>query len=240
MKNADWKMLHQSDESWRRRIIGDINEVFVVPRYVDLFYSYFSASYHLKILELGAGTGDLSTAILKVNQGQIGHWTASEYFSEGVEWLRKQDYHDVIQVDACATQLPSHTYDVCVEFDVMHHVVNPRAMAYEMMRLAKGRCLLVESNGLSIFRKLKELTPAHRIAGERSFTPRTWKGFFENHPGFQLTQFEIFPFLFPFRVPKPMVQALAGFNRVIEKVPFLRWQCSSVGIYLEYDADGNT
>ena len=33
------------------------------------------------------------------------------------------------------------------------------------LRVARGRCLLTESNGLSIFRKLKELTPGHRAAG---------------------------------------------------------------------------
>ena len=112
-------------------------------------------------------------------------------------------------------------------------------MAREMMRIARGRCLLVESNGLSIFRKLRELTPAHRAAGERSYTPRAYRRFFEGHPGYSVTRFAIAPFLFPFKCPQSLLPALVAFNRAIERMPLARWQCSSVYITVDYRWDGS-
>jgi len=232
-EDVDWRAIHSVDESWRRKIIGDINEAFVVPRYVELFYSYFGRDSALDVIELGAGTGELSSRILKANEGQIARWTASEYFDEGVEWLRNKGF-EAVKASACDTGFPDRRYDVSVSLDVMHHVPDQRKMAREMMRIAKGRCLLVESNGLSVLRKLMELTPGHRAAGERSFTPRGYRGFFEGH-GYAIERFDVFPFLFPFRVPKRFLSALVQFNRRIEGVPVARWLCSSVAIYVEYE-----
>jgi hypothetical protein len=232
-EDVEWSSIHSVDESWRKKIIGDINEAFVVPRYVELFYSYFGRDSALNVIELGAGTGELSSRILDANEGQIAHWTASEHFDEGVEWLKKKGF-DAVKASACDTGFADRSYDVSVSLDVMHHVPNQRQMAREMMRIAKGRCLLVESNGLSVLRKVMELTPGHRAAGERSFTPWTYRRFFEGH-GYAIRRFEIFPFLFPFRVPRRMLPALVHFNRRIEDVPLARWLCSSVAIYLEYD-----
>lgn len=79
-----------------------------------------------------------------------------------------------------------------------------------------------------------ELTPAHRKAGERSYTPARYRSFFEQ-PGFRVTRFEIQPFVFPLRLPRAFSALQVRFNRWIEKVPILRWQCSNVYIYLEYE-----
>ena len=109
-------------------------------------------------------------------------------------------------------------------------------MAAEMMRVARGDLLLVESNGLSVFRRLLELTPGHRRAGERSYTPWRYQSFFKGHSGYVIESFEIAPFLFPFKVPRVLLGALVRFNRLIEKVPVARWQCSSVWIRVRYRA----
>lgn len=231
-----WDAIHDPNASWRKKIVGEISDAFIVPRYVEFFYSKFGADRGSSFFEIGSGNGDMSRAMLAANQGQIGRYLTSEYFPQGVEWLKTSGL-DAIQADAEALPFPDAAFDVTLEFDVMHHVNQPRAMAREMMRVGRGRCLLTESNGLSVFRKLKELTPGHRAAGEKSFTPRRWRSFFEGHPGFTLTRFEIFPFLFPFKVPRRFLPALVKFNRLIEKVPVARWQCSSVAIYLEYRRD---
>jgi len=231
---SDWKSIHSSDESWRKKIVGNISDAFVVPRYVSLFYSYFGKDKDLQVIEIGSGQGDLSTAVTAANQGQIAKWTASECFPEGVAWLKSRGF-EAVQMDACDTKLADRAYDVSIDFDVMHHVADQRAMAGELMRIAKGRTLLVESNGLSVFRKLMELTPGHRKAGERSFTPWRYRSFFEGH-GYTITRFEIFPFLFPFKVPPFLLKPLVWFNHAVEHIPFLRWQCSSVAIYVEYRA----
>lgn len=231
--SENWAEIHDSRVSWRKKIVGEISDLFIVPRYVRFFYSHFGNDKKSSFFEIGSGNGDMTQAILEANHGQIGRYVVSEYFPEGVEWLKRIGL-DAIQADAQNLPLADASVDVAVEFDVMHHVPDQRAMAREMMRVARGRCLLTESNGLSIFRKLKELTPGHRAAGEKSFTPWKWRSFFEGHPGYELTRFDIFPFLFPFKTPRSMLPALVWWNRLAEKIPFFRWQCSSVAIYLEY------
>jgi SAM-dependent methyltransferase len=233
--SSNWAQIHEEEEPWRRKIVGEISEAFIVPRYVEFFYEHFGADKGLEMFEISAGTGDISRAILAANRGQIARYRVSEYFPEGVSWLNAKGL-DCIQADAQRVPLPDGSFDVVVEFDVMHHVLDRAAMAREMMRLGRsGRCLMVESNGLSLPRKIKELFPSYKRAGETSFTPRQWRRFFEVHPAFRLTRFELFPFLFPFKVPRAMLRSLVRFNRAIEKVPLLRWQCSSVAIYLEYE-----
>ena len=59
------------------------------------------------------------------------------------------------------------------------------------MRVGRGRLLLVESNGLSVVRRLLELTPGHRRAGERSYAPWTYRRFFQGHPGYAIDSFEM-------------------------------------------------
>ncbi len=179
----------------------------------------------------------MSRAILAANRGAIRRYVTSEVFPEGVDWLRKQGL-EAVQADAEALPWADGEFDAAVEFDVMHHVTHPRSMAREMMRVARGECLLVESNGLSIFRKLREMTPGHRAAGERSYTPRTWRSFFEGHPGYELTEWRLDPFLFPFKCPRWFLPWLVRFNHLIEHVPFFRWQCSSVMIRLRYRRTG--
>lgn len=233
-KPEAWSEIHQQDRSWRAQLIGDINEVFVVPRYVELFYDTFGDARGEDFCEIGAGMGDLSAAVLAANRGQVRRYVTSERFQAGVDWLKDRGLEAVI---ADAERLPFRDAEFhnSVEFDVMHHVDNPRAMARELMRVAQKKVLLVESNGLSVFRKIKERAAHYRAAGERSYTPWQYRRFFEEHPGYRVTRFSIFPFLFPFKVPKPLLGPLVGFNQAIEEVPVLRWSCSSVAITVEFE-----
>lgn len=232
--NPAWENIHKYDTSWRKQLIGDINEAFVVPRYVKLFYDTFGSVERASFFEVGSGNGDLSRAILTANNGQIGRYVVSEYFPEGVGWLRSIGL-EAVEADAQSLPCADGEYDAVVDFDVMHHVERPRAMARELMRAGRGRTLLVESNGLSIPRRLLEFTPGHRAAGERSYTPKGYRSFFENHDGYRVTNFVIYPFLFPFKCPKWFLPALVWFNRRIERIPVLRWQCSSVVMIVDYE-----
>lgn len=68
-KSVAWSEIHRRDTAWRKTIIGDINDVFVVPRYVRLFYAAFGKGRGQSFFEIGAGMGDLSAAVLAANGG---------------------------------------------------------------------------------------------------------------------------------------------------------------------------
>jgi SAM-dependent methyltransferase len=229
-----WAGIHRQDASWRKQLIGDINELFVVPRYVKLFYDTFGQGASQDFFEVGSGNGDLSRAVLEANRGQIRRYVVSDYFPEAVEWLKECGL-EAMRADAQALPCQDQEYDAVIDFDVMHHVGRPRDMAREIMRVGRGKALLVESNGLSIPRRLLEFTPGHRAAGECSYTPSQYRGFFSGHPGFRVTRFEIYPFLFPFKCPRWFLPALVWFNHRVERIPVFRWQCSSVVITVEYE-----
>lgn len=229
-----WEQIHTQDRSWRKQLVGDINDAFVVPRYVKLFFDTFGDRRAASFFEVGSGNGDLSKAILSANQGQIKRYVVSEYFPEGVSWLHSIGL-EAVQADSQALPCTDAEYDAVIDFDVMHHVDRPRDMARELMRVGRGRTLLVESNGCSIPRRLLEFTPGHRAAGERSYTPSQYRSFFENQPGFRVTKFVLYPFLFPFKCPRWLLPALVWFNHRVEKIPVFRWQCSSVVIIVDYE-----
>jgi len=229
----EWASIHDEDTSWRKKLVGEISDAFVIPRYVRLFYDTFGPARQFDFCEIGSGNGDMCRAILAENRGEIRRYVTSEYFAEGVDWLQKQGF-EAVQADAQALPRADEEFDAAVEFDVMHHVDQPRKMARELMRVARGHVLMVESNGLSVFRKLRELTPAHRAAGERSYFPWSYRRFFVGHPEYELVSFEIAPFLFPFKCPAWFLPTLVRFNQIVEHVPFFNWQCSSVWIRVRY------
>lgn len=230
MAEVNWAKVHGQNESWRTRLIGDLSCSFVMPRYAELFEKYLGTKGKCSFLELGAGNGEMASLILQRKPPFIGSYTVSENFEEGVAWLKKKGLTAVL-ADAEQIPFPDASFDVVLCFDVMHHVRNPSKMAAEMMRTARGRLFFTESNGLSLGRKLMELTPGHRRAGERSYTPARYRSFFEQRP-YRVTHFEIHPFVFPLRLP---ARISVPFNRWIENVPFIKWQCSNVYMYIEYE-----
>ncbi len=231
---VDWADFHSPEESWRTRLLGDLSAQYAIPRYVQLFMDTFGESDGLRLLEVGAGNGEVPLQIRDLAPACVGRYWVTELFREGTRWLDKQGL-SACAADAQRIPFADNSFDAAISFDVLHHVSDPYLMAKEMVRVSRGRLLLVESNGLSLGRKLMELTPGHRAAGERSYTPGQYHAFFA--ATCRLTRFEIKPFLFPFPggVPPALLRALIVFNRVIEKTPFFRWQCSNVSIQIEFE-----
>lgn len=233
MAETNWTELHKNNQSWRTKLIGELSSAFVIPRYGELLEKYFKKGPKKRFLELGSGNGEVAEMLRKKNYSFIDEYVVSENFDEGVQWLREKGFKTE-RVDAQRINLADASFDTVLCFDVMHHVADPVAMGREMMRVARGQLFLTEANGWSLGRKIMECTPGHRKAGERSYTPAQYRAFF-NQPGFRLTRFEIHPFIFPLHLPKKFIPKLVRFNRWIEKVPFLKWQCSNVYLYIEYE-----
>jgi len=231
---VDWTHFHSPDQSWRTHLLGELSAHYAIPRYVELFMDTFGADENLHFLELGAGNGEVPLQIRDLAPACIDRYWVTELFREGTRWLGAQGL-SACAADAQHIPLSDSTCDAVISFDVLHHVSDPYLMAREMVRVSRGKLLLVESNGLSLGRKLMELTPGHRAAGERSYTPWQYRAFFA--AACHLTRCEIHPLLFPFPggVPPALLRALIAFNQTIEKVPFFRWQCSNVSIQIEFE-----
>ena len=231
---VDWTRFHSADESWRTRLLGDLSGHYAIPRYVELFLDTFGAERSLRFLELGAGNGEVPLQIRDLAPPCVDRYWVTELFHAGTRWLDEQGL-PALTCDAQHIPCTDSSCDAVISFDVLPPVSAPDLMAREMVRVSRGKLLLVESNGLSLGRKLMELTPGPRAAGERSYTPRQYRAFFA--AAARLTRFEIHPFLFPFPggVPPALLRALIAFNRAIEKAPFFRWQCSNVWMQIEFE-----
>ena len=232
---VDWSEIHSREQSWRGRLLGDLASRFAVPRCTELFLDAFGEDRQLDFLEVGAGNGEVPVHIMQSRPECIRSYSSSELFLEGAHWLRSQGLTSCV-ADAQHLPFSDNAFDAVVSFDVLHHVSDPQRMADEMVRVSRGRLLLTESNGLSVGRKLMELTPGHRRAGERSYAPWDYRRFFE-HSDCRLVHTSVKPFLFPLPggVPRSLLRPFIAFNRVVERVPFLRWQCSNVCISITFE-----
>jgi SAM-dependent methyltransferase len=232
---VDWTRFHSPDLSWRTRLLGELSRRFAIPRCAELFFSTFPDWARCSFLEVGAGNGEIALQIRALGGDRPLRYLASEQFREGVRWLRGQGL-STCAADALHLPFRDRAFDGVVVFDVMHHVADPYQMAGELLRVSRGRLLLTEANGLSLGRRLMELTPGHRAAGERSYTPWQYRRFFAA-AGYRLVRWAIHPFLFPVPggVPPSLLEPLVRFNQAIEKAPFFRWQCSNVYIQIEVE-----
>jgi hypothetical protein len=113
----------------------------------------------------------------------------------------------------------------------MHHVPNPRRMAREMLRVSRKHVFLIEANGLSILRKLAELSPRYMRDGEKSYTPWRYRSFFQSGIS-EVVQVKPFLFMIPF-TPSFLINTNIIFSEFLQKVPILKWQCTGVMIYVQ-------
>jgi ubiquinone/menaquinone biosynthesis C-methylase UbiE len=226
-KNKNFSALYKQGVSEREKRLGDLARVYNVPKYAGVFFEYIRGPEGLDVLELGAGKGEVTAAILDMNPGTIKSYTATEITESGAAELRKLGVR-AEKMDAEKILFGDNSFDVACCFDVMHHVSDPERMAREMTRVARKFVLLVEANGLCLLRKLMELTPGYRSFNENSYTPETYKSFFELD---KFEEFIIKPFLFTPPAPKELHKAVMFLSEALERMPVLKFQCSSVAIF---------
>ncbi len=119
---------------------------------------------------------------------------------------------------------------MAVQSDVMHHGQHPRTLV--------RCCLMVESNDLNMFGKLRGLTPGHRAAGEPSCELWAWRSLFFGQPGYEPICFNMAPSLFSSTYLGWVLPWLVRLNHLIEYVLLVRWQNSRVIIPLRHRGVG--
>ena len=78
-----------------KQLIGDINDAFVVPRYVRLFYDTFGAVRNQSFFDVGSGTATCARPYWRATRDRLAGVT-SECFPEGVEWLRQRGLESIL------------------------------------------------------------------------------------------------------------------------------------------------
>lgn len=208
-----------STKNFRKEWEGQISLKYKVPRYVEVFKEFFPEGFSGTVLELGAGTGEISDQLRR----HFEEYTVTEIDPDKINVLKEKEYN-VVECDAQKLPFPDSSFDMVICFDVMHHVNNPSLMAKEMMRVARSDVFLIEANRHCIIRRLLEKTKRYKKAGENSYYLGEYKEFFN-----QEMQNRPFLFMPPF-TPLIFLPFVKVFNWVIERTPILKWQCSSIAM----------
>lgn len=225
--DSTYSSYYEEEFSFRDNWFGQINSKYILPKYFKQLDDFINnPNAKLKILEIGAGDGEVTDKIRKERP----NWsiTPTEPLKAAVEKLKQKGYKDANLVDAVHIPYPDKSFDYVIAFDVMHHVEGPAQMAYEMVRVAKKGVFLIEANRASITRRLLEKTETYIKAGEFSYYPVEYKAFF-NLPA--VKSVTITPFQF---IPPKLSNISLGFtiwlSEFVGMLPILRWQCSGVAI----------
>jgi len=212
--------------SFREKWEGKIAIKYRVPKEVGYLIDFLKDKEPNKrsILEIGAGDGFSSKMI--INALKPKKYVATDLSEEGVKKIKSLGI-EAKQADATDLKgFKDNSFDMICCFNLMHHVDNPRKMAQEMLRVTRKYFLLCEANATSVPRRLLELTPRNRRANENSYTPETYRSFFENE---KLAWIKTKPFMFAFAfTPNVLTNTSIKLSEAFEKVPLIKWQGSSV------------
>lgn len=216
---------------------GKISVIYKLPKFVKIIKNLLNSSKPLTILELGSGDGEIAKFILSDPILKIKSYTASDLSKEGVTQIKKNlkkfKNSNALQIDASKIPFKRDAFDIVFAIDVMHHALDPKTMGSEMIRVARKKVFLLESNGLSLARKISELKKRYKEMEEKSYLPGEYK-YFLSHK--KVRKFKISPFLFMVpHIPEPLIPFNIAISELLEKIPLLNWQCSSVIIEAEIE-----
>jgi 2-polyprenyl-3-methyl-5-hydroxy-6-metoxy-1,4-benzoquinol methylase len=123
-------------------------------------------------------------------------------------------------------------YDIVCAFDVMHHVSDPVKMAKEIIRITKHYFFLCEPNGLSVIRRIGELSSYSKKLEEKSYYPWEYKKYFMQN-GAKKIDIKPFYFFVPPKIKKENMKVFIKISEFGQTIPVLRWQSQSLAIFGE-------
>lgn len=177
------------------------------------------------VLDLGCGDGAFANRVLAQNFRAV---DGVDFAEAGIRRAQAEaprpdirfNVADLTQFDVA--NMPR--YDGAFLIGILHHVKKNAPSIVRQLREVTPRVVVLEPNGNHLMRKLLELTPSYRAAGEDSFRTRPLVEMFER-AGFR-TVVKRRVNLFPNFTPRPLFRLLKGIEPVFESTPGLRALCT--------------
>jgi SAM-dependent methyltransferase len=189
-----------------------------------------------RVLDLGCGDGAFANQVLARHYAVVDGFDLSE---NGIRRAAENASGPHVRISQCdITQLEFAglpRYDAAFLIGILHHVKAATPMLIKGLRDIAPRVVVLEPNGNHLLRRLLELTPSYRAAGEASFGTRHLRILFEQ-AGYRCVTWRRLN-LFPNFTPLPLFRLLKPLETAIETTPILRALCT-VNMY-GFEAPGD-
>lgn len=180
------------------------------------------ASSH--VLDLGCGDGAFANQALAPNFAAIDGFDLSEAAIHRAQANAPGPHMRFEARDVTRLDFDGRRYDGAFLIGILHHVKTQAPAIVRSLRQITDRVVVLEPNGGHLMRKLLELTPSYRAAGEDSFRHRDLERLFTN-AGYRRVIWRRLN-LFPNFTPQPVFRLLRRFEPAIERTPGLRALCT--------------
>ena len=179
-----------------------------------------------RVMDLGCGDGAFS------NQKLSKHFTNVEGFELSQQAIARANANragEHVRFTACDITALDYTslgtFDAVFMIGILHHVKAATPAIVKAVRGISKHIIVLEPNGDHLVRKLLELTPSYRAAGEDSFRKSTLIRIFEQ-AGFELVEHKQIN-LFPNFTPQFFFDTFRALEPVIEKNALLKGLCTN-------------
>jgi 2-polyprenyl-3-methyl-5-hydroxy-6-metoxy-1,4-benzoquinol methylase len=178
-----------------------------------------------RVLDLGCGDGAFANVALARHFATVDGLDMSQ---AGIRRAQAQAFKEQMHFEECDitqidfSKLPH--YDGVFLIGILHHVKKASPTIVQGLRTITNKVIVLEPNGSHFVRKLAELTPTYRAAGEDSFRTREMEEIFVES-GFHKVIWQRRN-LFPNFTPQALFRTLLPFERFFESTPILRALCT--------------
>lgn len=219
--NAEFDRLYQKGSS-RLANEGLIGVRYRLPKSVSMLCERFKDHGPLDVLEVGAGVGEVAR-LLHRSGLKIRRYVGVEYSFHASRRMRERGFV-AAQMNAEQLGFADNSFDLVFCFDVLHHVNDPVKMGAEIVRVTRKHFLLSEPNHLSPVRRLGEIHAGARARGEKSYTPKTYRSFFQ-FDGSGVNKLDIDPFyvMVPPKAPRKLIPYVIKVSEAGQRIPGVRW-----------------
>jgi SAM-dependent methyltransferase len=187
-----------------------------------------------KVLELGCGDGKFSESMLSGNFKKIDAFDMSESAINNARLNSKSANVSFFVRDATEFQCSGNDYwDGAFMMGFLHHVKEFAPVVVNRLSKVCPKIILVDPNGDNWIRKLLELLPGYRRAGENSFSLKELEHIFGAN-GYKLKKLQKMTVVPPF-VPGFLFAPFKNIEEFVESNRFLSKLCCTYIIGFERD-----